>query len=187
MEDFSLPEIWHNHNHKHATDYNISTYLSLADHLPADIHNLGFPLMSPLNTVTSCLPAQYHSLSCASLLNVAETLAGHSTAHTAKHLPVFWSCSNSYSYFQKQIICCIQAFHKFVTVYCHGTEILTKKDILSCSSTPSPASQETLRFKACKTALAKAQWIFRWNAEIYLSILIHFKFIKTPKTRMNIT
>lgn len=165
MEDFSLPEIWHNHNHKHAADYNIPSYLSLADHLPAVIHNL--------NIVTSCLPAQHHSLNC-----TAETLAGHKTAHMAKQLLVFWSCAHSY--FQKQRMCCIQAFHKFVTVYSYGTEILIK-DIFSCSSTPSPASQETHRFKACKTALANTQRIYRWNVEVYLSILIHFKFIKTPR------
>lgn len=52
---------------------------------------------------------------------------------------------------------------------------------------PSTASQETLRFKAFKTVLANGQGIFRWNAEVCLSILIHFKFIKTPKTRMKLT
>lgn len=97
-----------------------------------------------------------------------------------------WSCSCTYSYFQKKRMCCIQAFHKFVTVYCHGTKILTTEDSLAVPL-PSPASQETLRFKAFKTVLAKAQGTFRWNAEAYLSILIHFKFIKTPKTRMNLT
>lgn len=84
-------------------------------------------------------------------------------------------------------MCCIQAVHKFVSVYCHGTEILTKEDILSCSSTPSPASQETFRFKACTTILAKARGIFTQNAEVYFSILIHFKFIETPKSRVNLT
>lgn len=91
MEDFSLPEIRHNHNHKYAADYNISSYLSLADHLPADIHNLRLPLMSKLNTVTSCLSAQHHSLSSTSLLKAAKTMAGYRAAHTAKQLLVFWS------------------------------------------------------------------------------------------------
>lgn len=74
-----------------------------------------------------------------------------------------WSCSCTYSYFQKKRMCCIQAFHKFVTVYCHGTKILTTEGSLAVPL-PSPASQETLRFKAFKTVLAKAQGIFRLNA-----------------------
>lgn len=180
MEVFSLPEIWHNLEYCNLQRTCGHGYLSLADHLSADITQLGFPLMSKLNTVTSCLPAQHHSLSSTSLLKVAETFTGYKTAHKVKHLLVFWS------YFQKQRICCVQAFHKFVTVYCHGAEILTK-DILSCSSTPSSASQETFRFKACETFLAKVQGIFRQNAEVYVSLLIHFKPIKTPQTRMNLT
>lgn len=47
--------------------------------------------MSKLNTVTSCLSAQHHSLSSTSLLKAAKTMAGYRAAHTAKQLLVFWS------------------------------------------------------------------------------------------------
>lgn len=34
--------MWHNHNHKHAPNYSMPSYLSRADHFPDDTHNLGF-------------------------------------------------------------------------------------------------------------------------------------------------
>lgn len=91
--------------------------------------------MSKLKTITSCLLAQHHSLSCTSLLNAAETLA--TKQHTQQNS---YLCSGlevvHIVTFRSRECAALQAFHKFVTAYCHGTEILTEEDILSCSSLP---------------------------------------------------
>lgn len=144
-------------------------------------------------TWTLSLPVYLHSiisslLSCVSLLNTAEILAGQKAADTrqnvlcsvfkVRHLVTFRTKESVLRTDCPQICHCPPAMKQKFS--------LQKKDILSCSSTPTPSLPWHSDSRLLRLFPSKAQRTFRSNLSLP-SVLRHFKLIKTLKTRMILT